>query len=86
MDDPTIVLLPGRIAKRAARDREAERRAELTHELMSARRAKKAALDPGDDAAREAGCRVDSAEHAVGGRGLGVVDDGSPALDGESHG
>lgn len=58
-----------------------ERRAALTQELMSARRAKGAALRAGDDAAREAArARVDAAKHALGERGPVWWDDGAPDL------
>ncbi|GAA2032047.1 hypothetical protein WDZ16_02135 [Pseudokineococcus marinus] len=58
-----------------------ERRAALTQELMSARRAKGAALRAGDDAAREAArARVDAAKRALGERGPVWWDDGAPDL------
>lgn len=56
-------------------------RAALTSELMSARRAKGAALRAGDDAAREAARQwVDAAKDALGERGPVWWDDGEPDL------
>lgn len=58
-----------------------EERASLTSELMSARRAKGAAMRAGDDEARErARARVDAAKHALGERGPVWWDDGEPDL------
>jgi len=56
-------------------------RAALTAELMSARRAKGAAMRAGDESAREAArARVDAAKHALGERGPVWWDDGAPDL------
>lgn len=53
----------------------------LTHELMSARRAKQAAMRSGDAAAREAArVRVDDAKHGLGERGPVWWTDGAPDL------
>lgn len=58
-----------------------ERRDELTRELMSARRAKGAAMRADDVEARElARARVDAAKHALGERGPVWWDDGAPDL------
>ena len=55
------------------------RRAELTRELMSARRAKGVAMRAGDPVAREAArARVDAAKVALGERGPPWWDDGTP--------
>lgn len=54
-------------------------RAELTRELMVARRAKGDAMRRGDDGAREAARqRVDAAKHALGERGPVWWTDGAP--------
>lgn len=54
-------------------------RASLTHELMSARRAKQTAMRQDDAAAREmARARVDAAKHALGERGPVWWTDGAP--------
>lgn len=53
----------------------------LTHELMSARRAKQTAMRADDPAAREAARqRVDAAKVALGERGPVWWDDGAPDL------
>ena len=53
----------------------------LTHELMSARRAKQAAMRSGDAVAREAArVRVDDAKHGLGERGPAWWTDGAPDL------
>ena len=56
-----------------------QERAELTRELMAARRAKGVAMRQGDNAAREAARRrVDAAKHALGERGPVWWADGAP--------
>nr|WP_246315048.1 hypothetical protein [Kineococcus aurantiacus] len=55
-----------------------DRRQELVHELMAARRAKRDAAD--DDARELARQRVDAAKHALGERGPVWWDDGAPDL------
>ena len=58
---------------------DADTRAGLTRELMSARRAKQAAMRQGDEVAREAArARVDAAKHALGERGPVWWTDGAP--------
>ena len=57
------------------------RRAELVHELMKARSAKRVAMRANDFAAREAARkRVDEAKHALGERGAAWWTDGAPDL------
>jgi len=59
-----------------------DERAALTSELMSARRAKQAAMRADDAQAREAArARVDAAKHALGERGPVWWTDGAPDLD-----
>lgn len=56
-------------------------RERLVGELMTARRAKQAAMRAGDDAARERARQdVDAAKHALGERGPVWWDDGAPDL------
>jgi len=58
-----------------------DQRAELTSELMSARRAKQAAMRADDAQGREeARARVDAAKHALGERGPVWWTDGAPDL------
>ncbi|MGI4796610.1 MAG: hypothetical protein ACRYF2_17535 [Janthinobacterium lividum] len=58
-----------------------ETRSALTHELMSARRAKQTAMRADDPAAREAARqRVDAAKITLGERGPVWWDDGTPDL------
>ncbi len=79
--DGRYLVVRGRLWRRANPALAQERREELVAELMSARRAKGAAVRAGDAAAREeARARVDRAKHALGERGPVWWDDGAPDL------
>ena len=79
--DGRYLVVRGRLWRRADPRLTDEQRRSLTTELMSARRAKGAAMRTGDDAAREAArARVDAAKHALGERGPVWWADGAPDL------
>ncbi|MFC3689890.1 biopolymer transporter Tol [Aquipuribacter hungaricus] len=79
--DGRYLVVRGRLWRRSDPRLGDEERAGLTAELMSARRAKGAAMRAGDEAAREAArARVDAAKHALGERGPVWWDDGAPDL------
>ncbi|WP_380171279.1 hypothetical protein ACFEMC_20210 [Kineococcus sp. DHX-1] len=79
--DGRYLVVRGRLWRRTNPDLPEDRRQELVDELMAARRAKRQALDAGDDAAREAArARVDAAKHGLGERGPVWWDDGAPDL------
>ncbi|GIG30391.1 hypothetical protein [Cellulomonas marina] len=79
--DGRYLVVRGRLWRRSDPALDEGRRAELTHELMAARRAKGAAMRAGDPAAREAArARVDAAKVALGERGPVWWDDGAPDL------
>lgn len=68
--DGRYFVVRGRLWRRSNPNLSEARRAELVDELMSARRAKQAAMRAGDDAARAlARSRVDAAKIALGERG-----------------
>ena len=71
----------GRLWRRANPDLDPEERQRLVAELMSARRAKRTAMQAGDADAREAARRrVDAAKVALGERGPVWWTDGAPDL------
>jgi hypothetical protein len=77
--DGRYLLVRGRLWRRSDPRLAEERRAELVHELMDARRAKKAALASDDSSGVEsARRRVDAAKVALGERGPVWWDDGAP--------
>jgi hypothetical protein len=77
--DGRYFVVRGRLWRRSNPHLSAAERDELTHELMSARRAKGVAMRTGDAGAREAARqRVDAAKHALGERGPVWWHDGSP--------
>jgi len=79
--DGRYLVVRGRLWRCADPALGPDERAALTAELMSARRAKGAAMRAGDDAAREAArARVDAAKHALGERGPVWWTDGAPDL------
>ncbi len=79
--DGRYLVVRGRLWRRTDPRLDDGSRAELTRELMAARRAKGVAMRAGDDAAREdARARVDAAKHALGERGPVWWDDGAPDL------
>lgn len=79
--DGRYLVVRGRLWRRTNPDLPEDRRQELVDELMAARRAKRQALDAGNDAAREAArARVDAAKHGLGERGPVWWDDGAPDL------
>lgn len=79
--DGRYLVVRGRLWRCSDPRLDPQRRAELTHELMSARRAKGVAMRAGDAEGRErARERVDAAKHALGERGPVWWDDGAPDL------
>ncbi len=79
--DGRYFVVRGRLWRCSNPSLTAEDRATLTHELMSARRAKGVAMRAGDELAREAARRrVDSAKVALGERGPPWWTDGAPDL------
>ena len=79
--DGRYLVVRGRLWRRTDPSLPEQRRAELVHELMEARRAKKTALADDDAEAREAArARVDAAKTALGERGPVWWDDGAPDL------
>ena len=77
--DGRYLVVRGRLWRRTDPTLPEERRAELVHELMDARRAKKAALSDDDRAAvARARSRVDAAKTALGERGPVWWSDGAP--------
>ena len=79
--DGRYIIVRGRLWRCSNPHLDEARRAELVAELMSARSAKKAAMQAGDDAAREAArSRVDAAKVALGERGPVWWDDGASDL------
>lgn len=79
--DGRYLVVRGRLWRCSDPRLDPEERERLTAELMSARRAKGAAMRAGDDDAREqARARVDAAKHALGERGPVWWDDDQPDL------
>ena len=79
--DGRYLVVRGRLWRCSDPGLDPDERTALTAELMSARRAKGAAMRAGDDAAREAArARVDAAKHALGERGPVWWTDGAPDL------
>lgn len=79
--DGRYLVVRGRLWRCSDPALDPARRAELTAELMSARRAKGVAMRAGDDVAREvARARVDAAKHALVERGAVWWTDGAPDL------
>jgi len=77
--DGRYLVVRGRLWRRTDPTLSEERRDELVHELMDARRAKKAAFAEGDhDAVAAARSRVDAAKTALGERGPVWWSDGAP--------
>ncbi|WP_209560106.1 hypothetical protein [Frigoribacterium sp. PvP032] len=77
--DGRYLVVRGRLWRRTDPSIPEQRRAELVHELMEARRAKKTALADDDAGAREAArARVDAAKTALGERGPVWWDDDAP--------
>lgn len=77
--DGRYLVVRGRLWRRTDPSLPEDRRAELVHELMEARRAKKTALAADDPEAREAARRrVDAAKTALGERGPVWWDDDAP--------
>lgn len=77
--DGRYIVVRGRLWRRSDPRLSDERRAELVHELMSARRAKKEALADSDRAGADAArSRVDAAKTALGERGPVWWDDDAP--------
>ncbi|GAA0317760.1 hypothetical protein [Kineococcus aurantiacus] len=76
--DGRYLVVRGRLWRRSDPALPEDRRQELVHELMAARRAKRDAAD--DDARELARQRVDAAKHALGERGPVWWDDGAPDL------
>ncbi|MGQ0846689.1 MAG: hypothetical protein ACT4QF_21415 [Sporichthyaceae bacterium] len=77
--DGRYLVVRGRLWRCANPALSAAEREELVRELMDARRAKKAALHAGDDAARAAAAeRVDRAKRSLGERGPVWWTDGAP--------
>ncbi len=77
--DGRYFVVRGRLWRCADPSLDPEARAELTRELMSARRAKQAAMRDADAAAREAArARVDAAKQSLGERGAVWWTDGAP--------
>ena len=77
--DGRYFVVRGRLWRCADPGLEAQARTELTRELMSARRAKQAAMRNADTAAREAArARVDAAKRSLGERGPVWWTDGAP--------
>ncbi|BDI22877.1 hypothetical protein [Herbiconiux sp. L3-i23] len=79
--DGRYLVVRGRLWRRANPGLSDEERSALVHELMDARRAKKAAFGIDDaDAVRAARDRVDAAKRGLGERGPVWWDDGAPDL------
>ena len=79
--DGRYLLVRGRLWRCSDPGLDPENRADLTRELMAARRDKGAAARRGDPVAREAArARVDAAKHALGERGPVWWTDGAPDL------
>jgi len=77
--DGRYFVVRGRLWRCTRPDLDAEARADLTRELMAARRAKGAAMVAGDAEAREAARRrVDAAKRDLGERGPPWWTDGAP--------
>lgn len=77
--DGRYIVVRGRLWRRTDPRLSEERRSELVHELMDARRAKKSAIAGGDhEAIDRAKRRVDAAKTALGERGPVWWDDGAP--------
>lgn len=77
--DGRYFVVRGRLWRCSDPGLDAATRTALTHELMSARRAKQLAMRANDDDAREAArARVDAAKRALGERGPVWWDDGAP--------
>jgi hypothetical protein len=77
--DGRYLVVRGRLWRRTDPSLSGDRRAELVHELMEARRAKKEAMAADDAEAREAArARVDAAKTALGERGPVWWDDDAP--------
>lgn len=77
--DGRYFVVRGRLWRCADPSLPADRRQDLTRELMAARRAKGMAMRAGDPVAREAArARVDAAKVALGERGPPWWDDGAP--------
>ncbi|WP_200913469.1 MULTISPECIES: hypothetical protein [unclassified Frigoribacterium] len=77
--DGRYIVVRGRLWRRADPSVTDDRRAELVHELMEARRAKKTALGHDDaDAVERARQRVDAAKTSLGERGPVWWDDDAP--------
>ncbi len=79
--DGRYIVVRGRLWRRADPTLDPERRADLTRELMAARRAVHTARKAGDEAAVGAArAAVDAAKRALGERGPVWWTDGSPDL------
>lgn len=79
--DGRYLVVRGRLWRRSDPGLSEERRAGLVSDLMAARRAKKRAMEDGDDEGRErARAAVDAAKHALGERGPVWWDDDAPDL------
>jgi hypothetical protein len=79
--DGRYLVVRGRLWRRTDPRLSEERRAELTRELMAARRAVRAALAADDvDALRTARAAVDAAKHGLGERGPVWWEDAAPDL------
>lgn len=77
--DGRYIVVRGRLWRRSDPSLSDDRRAELVHDLMEARRAKKSALAADDPAAVEqARARVDAAKTSLGERGPVWWDDDAP--------
>ena len=77
--DGRYIVVRGRLWRRSDPSLSDDRRAELVHDLMEARRAKKTALAADDPAAVEqARSRVDAAKTSLGERGPVWWDDDAP--------
>ncbi len=77
--DGRYFVVRGRLWRCSNPDLPAERKAEMTRELMAARRAKRTAMQAEDADAREAARqRVDAAKVALGERGPAWWTDGAP--------
>lgn len=77
--DGRYIVVRGRLWRRSDPSLPEERRDELVHDLMSARRAKKDARAAGDaGAVEEARMRIDAAKTALGERGPVWWDDDAP--------
>lgn len=77
--DGRYFVVRGRLWRCSDPSLDAEERAALTRALMTARRAKQAAMRKGDDTGREAArAQVDAAKRALGERGPVWWSDGTP--------